>query len=731
MAAKKKSLPKPTSTQTLPPRSLIGRARNPDHSGYVVRDGVKLFYEVFGSGPITVLLLPTWSVVHSRIWKGMAPYLSRRYRVITFDGRGNGLSDRPVGPEAYAEEQFADDCLAIMDALDAPEVVTVSVSAGARWNLILAANHPQRIKGAIFISPAIPIVAELPERAAFAFTGTYDTDEGWAKFNRRYWKDHYAEFLQWFHEQGQSENHSTKQIEDCVAWGLETTPETLTDTILGLHFNAEIVHALAAKVTCPVLVIHGDADKVRPFAQGAALAEATRGALFRAEGCGHGVLGRQPVMINLLVREFLEGKVPRPPVHTVKTWARSMNRSKRALFISSPIGLGHSRRDVAIADQLRKLHPDLQIDWLAQHPVTTVLEPLGERIVPESSELSSECAHFESMSLDHCQPAFPILRNMDEIMVANYMVFHELMEKNHYDLVVGDEAWEVDHFWHEHPELKIAPFVWLTDLVGYLPTVLDGDDPAKAEREIMLTTDYNAEMIERIDRFRRVRDRAIYIGEAEDIPNASFGAGLPSIPDWTNQHFDFSGYILGFDPATVADKEAIRAELGYAKHEKVCIAAVGGMATGEALLRKCIAAFPEAKKQIPELRLIIVAGPRIDPARLPQVPGLEIRGFVRNLYRHMAVSDLAIVHGGLTQTMDLTAANVPFLFIPYLRQYEQNMWVRHRLDRYGAGRYMDYATTTPSVLAKAMVEEMGRPHRRYRAVGDGSARAAAMIAQLL
>lgn len=707
------------------------KARTPDKTGHVERDGVKLYYEVFGNGPNTVMLLPTWSVVHSRIWKGMAPYLSRKYQVVTFDGRGNGQSDRPKGPEHYSEQHFCDDALAIMDALGVKETVTISVSAGARWNLLLAANHPERIKGAIFVSPAMPIVDELPERAKFAFTGQYDTDEGWAKFNKYYWKDHYPEFLQWFHEQGQSEPHSTKQIEDCVAWGLETDPETLTDTILGWKFNADVVKALCAKVTCPVLVIHGDADKVRAFGQGAALAEATNGTLFRAVGCGHGVLGRQPVMVNLLVREFLESKVPRPPAHKVRTWARSMKREKRALFISSPIGLGHSRRDVAIADQLRLLHPDLKIDWLAQHPVTTILEPLGEHIVPESSELSSECAHFEDMSLDHCQPAFPILRNMDEIMVANYMVFHELMERQHYDLVVGDEAWEVDHFWHEHPELKIAPFVWLTDLVGYLPTVLEGDDPEKSAREIMLTTDYNAEMIERIDRFGRVRDLAIFIGDAEDIPNHSFGEGLPSIPDWTNQHFDYSGYILGFDPKTVADKQAIRKELGYAPHEKVCIAAVGGMATGEALLRKCIAAFPEAKKRIPELRLIIVAGPRIDPAKLPQMPGLEIRGFVKNLYRHMSVSDLAIVHGGLTQTMDLTAANVPFIFIPYIRQFEQNMWVRHRLNRYGAGRYMDYLTMTPATLAVTMAEELSRPARKYRPVGDGSMRAANMISKLL
>ena len=57
-----------------------------------------------------------------------------------------------------------------------------------------------------------------------------------------------------------------------------------------------------------------------------------------------------------------------------RTWTRALSRPRRALYISSPIGLGHAQRDVGIADALRRLHPGLEIDWLAQHPVTAVLE---------------------------------------------------------------------------------------------------------------------------------------------------------------------------------------------------------------------------------------------------------------------------------------------------------------------------------------------------------------------
>lgn len=92
------------------------RARYPDLEGYAERDGVRVFYEVYGSGERTILLLPTWSIIHSRSWKAQIPYLARHFRVVTFDGRRNGRSDRPAGAEAYSTTEFADDALMVMDA---------------------------------------------------------------------------------------------------------------------------------------------------------------------------------------------------------------------------------------------------------------------------------------------------------------------------------------------------------------------------------------------------------------------------------------------------------------------------------------------------------------------------------------------------------------------------------------------------------------------------------------
>jgi pimeloyl-ACP methyl ester carboxylesterase len=171
------------------------RARDPDADGYVERDGVKLFYEVFGEGSPTVFLLPTWSIIHSRHWKAQIPYLSRHFRVVTFDGRGNGGSDRPLGAEAYLPLEFAKDAIAVMDATDTAEAVIISLSAGANWALAMAAYEPQRVLGAAFIGPAVPFGPSHVERAVYSFDDVLDTDVGWAKYNRHYWQRDYRGFL--------------------------------------------------------------------------------------------------------------------------------------------------------------------------------------------------------------------------------------------------------------------------------------------------------------------------------------------------------------------------------------------------------------------------------------------------------------------------------------------------------------------------------------------------------
>jgi pimeloyl-ACP methyl ester carboxylesterase/predicted glycosyltransferase len=705
------------------------RARTPDRDGFVERDGVELYYEVHGDGDPTVVLLPTWSIIHSRHWKMQVPYLSRTRRVVTFDGRGNGRSDRPVGADAYSAQHFVLDTQAVLDHVGVERAVIVSLSAGALWHLLLAVAQPERVLGSVFIAPSLQFTESHLERAVYGFNDELDTDEGWAKYNRHYWKRDYEGFLEFFFSKMFNEPHSTKQREDCVEWGLDTTPQTLIDTVDGLRPDGapsllgDATRSLCRAITSPVLVLHGDHDAITPHRWGATLAEETGGTLVTLTGSGHGPHARDPVRVNVLLDDFVESLQPsRPPA---MRWTRGKSRRKRALYISSPIGLGHAQRDFAIAKELRSLHPDLEIDWLAQHPVTAVLEAEGERVHPASALLANESQHIECESAEHDLHCFQAWRRMDEILLANYMVFHDLVRDEEYDLWIGDEAWELDYYLHENPEEKRAAYCWLTDFVGWLPM----DDGG--EHEAYLTADYNAEMIEHIARFPRLRDRAIFVGDPDDIVPDRFGPDLPQIRDWTEQHYDFAGYVTGFDPHDLGARDALRAELGFGAEERVCVVAVGGSGVGAHLLRRVIEAFPAARDQVPELRMVAVAGPRIDPRALPSTDGLEVRAFVPHLYRHLAACDIGVVQGGLTTSMELTANRRPFLYFPLARHFEQHFHVHHRLGRYGAGRRMDFATETPDSIAEAICTELDRT-LDYRPVAtDGAARAAGLIAELL
>ncbi len=702
------------------------RARDPDTAGFVERDGIKVGYEVFGEGEPAIVFTPTDGIVNSRSWKAQVPYLARRSKVVTIDPRGNGRSDRPRNSAAYADTEFVADTIAVMDAEGIDKAVLVGLCSSGWRALLTAASHPARVLGVIDIAGWAPyLTPPHPERVVYNFDEVYDTDEGWAKDTRDYWLRDFRGYAEFFFGQLLAEPHSTKQHEDCVGWAMEIGAETMIVHDEGpiSSSSREETEAILAKVSCPVLAIHGRADRCQPWARGERIAEVTGGQFMLLEGAGHLPQAREPVVVNHAIRDFVAHFRPVPPARPM--WTRPLNRPKRVLYVSSPIGLGHARRDLAIADELRKQRPGIEVHWLAQHPVTELLQRRSELIHPASAFLASESGHFESEAAEHDLHAFQAVRTMDEVLVNNFMVFADLVEDEHFDLWVGDEAWDIDYFLHENPELKRSPYAWMTDFVGWLP-MPDGGD-----RERALTADYNAEMIEQIARFPSLRDRAVFVGNAADVVPLDFGDGLPPIRDWVEQHYQFSGYISGFDPAGYADSAAIRAELGYGPDEKVCVVTVGGSGVGINLLRRVAASFPAAKRLVPELRMIMVTGPRIDPGSLAGADGLDVRGYVHDLYRHLAVCDLAVVQGGLTTTMELTASRRPFIYVPLRHHFEQNFHVRHRLARYGAGLCMDYADTSPDALAQAIADQVSRPVRYEPVETDGAARAAASLAELI
>jgi pimeloyl-ACP methyl ester carboxylesterase/predicted glycosyltransferase len=700
------------------------RAKLPVKDGFVDRDGVKIHYEVYGGGTETFVFIPPWSIFHARVYKAQLPYFSERYRCIAYDGRGNGKSDRPKEIEAYSLENYVVDALAVMDETATDKAILVGLSSGGMIACAIAAHHPNRVRAAILVGTSASIGPAYHFFAPAHFTADRERFDGWDKYNLGYWQTNYADFVEHFVSNIFSEPHSTKHIEDGICWASNTTGAVLAKTVeaRAIAPSFDVSEAMFRKIACPLLLIHGDDDRIQPYARAQAVAEVTGGELVTIPGGGHNPLGRFPAKCNVLISDFIDQKVhqgARP---------RGGGRpgpARKILYLSSPIGLGHARRDVAVARELRKLRPDLHVHWLAQDPVTRLLAASGECVHPLSARLSSESQHIELESGDHELHAFQAIRRMDEVLIANFMIFQDAVDQGDYDLIIGDEAWEVDHYWHEHPELKKAKFAWLTDFVGFVPM------PSGGEHEAFLSTDYNAEMIGHVERHPDVRDRAIFVGNPEDILPHSFGSGLPDMRDWVPEHFDFAGYILAEHPRVFGERAALREQLSYRPDERVCIATVGGSGVGVHLMRRIAQSYALVRAELPDLRMILVAGPRIDPASLGAPPGVEVRAFVPDLNRHLAACDVALVQGGLTTCMELTAAGTPFIYFPLRNHFEQNFHVAHRLDRYGAGRRMAFETSTPPMIAQAMISALRTPVRYEPVETGGAARAARMLVDLL
>jgi pimeloyl-ACP methyl ester carboxylesterase/predicted glycosyltransferase len=698
------------------------RAEEPAIEGVVTRDGVRIGYEVFGpeTGPVLVLL-PCWIIVHARSWKAQVADFARDMRVVVVDGRGNGRSDRPAGPDAYRYGEYVADALAVIDHLGLARYSLVGFSRGGPQAALIAAQRPEQVQSVVLIATVAPMSAREREARIQAFTTARDSYEGWERYNAHYILEDVDGFVRLFFQRMFVEPHSTKQIEDAIGWAAETTPQVLVDSMLGGMCDEVDLAAAFGAISCPVLQIHGEADEIATLAGARKVAQLTGVEPLVFEGSGHGPHMRYPVRANTAIRDFLTRQgvlAPRAPRR------RRAGHTPSVLFISSPIGLGHARRDLAIVRALRELRPGASVDWLAQDPVTRLLDSAGEAVHPASAALASESRHIEDEAGEHDLHVFQALRRMDEILVRNFRVFQEVVETGAYDLVVADEGWEVDHFWHEHPELKRTQLAWLTDFVGFAPM------PDGGSAEARLTADYNAEMIHHVDSHRGVRDRAVYVGNLAEVVDDALGPDLPGRREWTAGRFDCSGYILGDDVPRPEDRAALRAELGFGEGEEVCVVTVGGSGVGRALIRRILAAVPLARRRRPWLRTIVVAGPRLSTDFAP-IEGVEFRGYEPRLPQLLAACDLALVQGGLSTCMELAATRTPFIYFPLEHHFEQNIHVAARLDAYEAGRRFRYADAEPDALAQAIVEELERPVAWARVERDGAGRAAALIADLL
>jgi pimeloyl-ACP methyl ester carboxylesterase len=288
------------------PRPEQSRAVYPHSSDFVERAGGRIAYEVYGEGDPTIMFVPPWQIVHSRVWKAQIPDFARRHRVIAWDNRGNGRSDRPLDPDVHTTVERAANLGAVLDAAGVQAAVLVGLSSASGPMVVFASEQPERVLGLAFVCPASPFGA--PSRSGqVSFEDRLADDHGWNKENIHYWRRDFRGYLEHFFGESFPEPHSTKQIEDAIGYGLDTDPKTLAATQRTRRtVDLERFTAMCAAIGAPTLVIQGTDERISDVTQGIGLAAAIPGArLELIEGGGHIVNSRDPVRVNLLIRAFV------------------------------------------------------------------------------------------------------------------------------------------------------------------------------------------------------------------------------------------------------------------------------------------------------------------------------------------------------------------------------------------------------------------------------------------
>lgn len=286
------------------------RLPKPDASGFANVAGVQIAWRSFGQGESAVLVIPTWNFVDSRVSALLVPDLSRTFRVVTFDPRGAGESDRP--PTGYRYDDHVADAVAVLQAAGVVRASVVAGSDGANTAALLAARLPDQVDRLVLIAAAIAVGPAEPtdddnDEAFWIERASY---EGWERWSAPSWRQDWPGFARWFLETAFNEPGSEALIDAVLQIALDADPEMLIQQHREQHRGRDSLAApgILGTISSPTLVLHGALDQSVPLAVAEAVAAAIPGAtLAVAVAGGHRPDIRSPELINPLLVEFLSG----------------------------------------------------------------------------------------------------------------------------------------------------------------------------------------------------------------------------------------------------------------------------------------------------------------------------------------------------------------------------------------------------------------------------------------
>ena len=498
------------------------RAREPDQTDMVERDGVSVGYEVFGEGDPTIVLLTSWAIVHARQWKAQVPYLARHFRVITIEGRGNGRADRPADADGLSRPRVR----RRRDRRAGRRRGGPGVSSGCRW------------AGGTRCSsrPGTPTVRPAWSRSAPALPwpsspGTSPSRGRATRAGRRRTSTTGAPTTAAGSSSSCPRSSPSRtrpsSARTASGGGWRPTPRRCCSPAAGIDDATPRTPRRPAG-RCAARCWSCTATRTRSCRTRPALALAgwTGGELVTFHGGGHAPTAARPGAgepADPRVRRVADaaGRAAGAPGPGPATGASGRCSS------SSPIGLGHVRRDLAIADELRQRHPDLEIDWLTQDPVTR--RAGGARRAGAPGVAAGWPARAGTSSprpaSTTCTPSRRCAgwtRSWSRTSTSSTTWWPTSPTTCGSSTRAGTSTTSCS----TTPSSSARAYAWLTDFVGMLP-MADG-----GAAEAALTADFNAERVERMRRYPRLRDRSIFVGNPGDLVDDPLGPGLPTVRDW-------------------------------------------------------------------------------------------------------------------------------------------------------------------------------------------------------
>ncbi len=395
----------------------------------------------------------------------------------------------------------------------------------------------------------------------------------------------------------------------------------------------------------------------------------------------------------------------------------------KVLFVSGSVGLGHVLRDVRIARELMSMRGGIEMVWLAADPATLILEQEGMILLPECRDRDVGTSVIEEVAKGSNVNMTEILYRVrkEDRYAGAVRTFDAIVKRERPDLVVADEAYELEGAHSSGKGKDWPPFVFLWDFVKVYPGSWRWRDIRTAR---LVNKGWDRA-------FRKGPEKNwtdIFLGDLEDIPDERLGVGMVNAREGAARRYIFAGNPLPFDLAGLDDREKIRKRLGYGQ-EKLLVCSAGGTAVGIELLKRCVDAYPLIKQRVNDARMLIVKGPRMTGELGPVPEGITVRDYVPFLHEHFAVADMAIVQGGGGTTLELAALRVPFLYFPLEGHSEQQRNVSAKLDRYGSGVRCALSKVSPQGLADLVLENMGKRPVPTGMSFDGCHNAARTIAE--